>query len=966
MIHSPKEGFNFLESYSQGTLYDKIKNLPWFCRRKINSLVSVFEQISEWEDKFKDYDQDQLKQNTDSFKQRIKEGESLDSLLPEAFATVKVACQRLTEQQAKIIYNARNEQNDLVQIEKPWNMVPFDVQVLGGILLHGYQDETNDSHSLYHRFKEFFFEEKKLKGNVVEMVTGEGKTLTATLPVYLNALTGKGVHVVTVNDYLAQRDRDWMAPLYEFLGLSVGALQDSVDDKEERKKQYDCDVTYGTNSGFGFDYLKDNLALSKESQMQRGRHFAIVDEVDSILIDEARTPHIMSGGAFLSDSLEQDYVRAQQCFDQLIMGEKKKIGDQEIETGDYTVVFGRKEFALTEQGLEKAINFLNVDDQEFGEKWWGLINNAINANVFLKLNHDYIIGKNENSKGIIIVDEFTGRLSPGRRWGKGLHEAVEAKETKNGVEVKKGHGTLASVTLQNYFKMYEKLSGMTGTALSSSDEFWKVYGMETFVLPTNLHLIRTNHDDLVYFSRPEKLQKLVELAMLDHSLGRPVLIGTTSIEESEELHEIFSRIGVKNIKVLNARPENASLEVETLSNAGKYGSFVIATNMAGRGADIVLEEGLFEKVAKNYRKLVEQQIAKDGGIELVAHNKFEYDLLLKTVEGLNREGDVASKGVGVFGKPRSVIVNSDADDKLTKKENASFLSLGFEVGLAVYGTQRHESRSIDNQLRGRTGRQGDPGSSLFLLSLDDPLLKHFVGEGTKNSLKRFGLGQGEAISHGMINRSVRRAQRKVEEFNADIRKHVLEYDEPVDVVRKFIYGIRQQVIEGRLDDFVLACGEKHAQKEGISFENFKEDYCFLKENPVIFVETKETPESERKTNVIPFSNVSTRDVAAQIAEITNKTGLYFFNSVSLKQKVLAAIDMEWRSRLEQFDFARDGIGLVGYAQLDPLVEFKKRVHEDNQLMLDDLSRLVHDTVSMDAEIVRQAIKESIKLSCKES
>lgn len=947
-----------MESYEQGTLYSKIKDLPWFCRRKINSLVSVFEQISDWEDKFKDYDQDKLKQNTESFKQRIKEGESLDSLLPEAFATVKVACQRLTEQQAKITYNARNEKNDVVQIEKPWSMVPFDVQVLGGLLLHGYQGEQEGNSSLWNSLKDFFFEEKKLKGNVVEMITGEGKTLTATLAVYLNALTGKGVHVVTVNDYLAQRDRDWMAPLYEFLGLSVGALQDSVDDKDERKKQYACDITYGTNSGFGFDYLKDNLALNKEAQVQRGHYFAIVDEVDSILIDEARTPHIMSGGAFSSDFDQSDYVKAQHCFERLVMGEKKRVGDKEVESGDYTVVFGRKEFALTEQGLEKAINFLNVSDQEFGEKWWGLINNAVHANVFLNLDRDYVIAKNEESKEIIIVDEFTGRLSHGRRWGKGLHEAVEAKETKNGVEIKKGHGTLATVTLQNYFKMYEKLSGMTGTALTSADEFWKVYGMETFVLPTNLPLIRTNHDDLFYLSREEKLQKLVELAMLDHSLGRPVLIGTTSIEESEELHSIFSQVGIKNIKVLNARPENASLEVEILSNAGKYGSFVIATNMAGRGADIVLEEGLFEKVASNYRKLIEQQITKDGGIELVAYNSVEYNLLLKTLEGLNHNG----KSVEKFGKPLNIIVG----DELKIKENASFLSLGFEVGLAVYGTQRHESRRIDDQLRGRTGRQGDPGSSLFLLSSDDPLLKHFVSEGTKNSLKRLGLGQGESLSHGMINRSVRRAQRKVEEFNADIRKHVLEYDEPVDTVRKFVYGVRQQVLEGRLDDFVLACGQRFAEKEGKSFENFKDDYCFLKENPVILVENKETPESEEKTTVISFSNVSSKDVAAQIAEIPNKTGLYFFNNVSLKQKVVSAIDIEWRERLEQFDFTRDGIGLVGYGQLDPIVEFKKRVHEDNQLMLDDLSRIIHRIISIDSEMVRRAMREAVKLSCKES
>ncbi|RKY38890.1 MAG: preprotein translocase subunit SecA, partial [Candidatus Omnitrophota bacterium] len=595
-------------------------------QRALKKLSVIVQKIESLEPSISSLSDKDMRAKTEEFKERLAKGETLDDLLPEAFALVREAAKRTL------------------------NMRHFPVQLMGGIVLH--------------------------QGKIAEMATGEGKTLVATLPAYLNALTGKGVHIVTVNDYLARRDRQWMGPVYEFLGLTVGVIQHGMGHKE-RKEAYNCDITYGTNNEFGFDYLRDNMVLSIEERVQRGLYYAIVDEVDSILIDEARTPLIISGP---SEESTKKYYEVDRIVPLLEKGERDEISKEE--KGDYVVDEKHKTSYLTEQGEIKAAKLLGLKDMHSLStmEYKHHINQALRAHNNYKRDVDYVVKDGQ----VIIVDEFTGRLMPGRRWADGLHQAIEAKE---GVEIERENQTLATITFQNYFRMYEKLAGMTGTAATEATEFYQIYKLDVVVIPTNKPLRRTNYPDVIYKTEREKFNAVVEEIERMHKQGRPVLVGTVSIEKSERLSQLLKRKNIMH-SVLNAKYHEREAEIVAL--AGQKGAVTIATNMAGRGTDIVLGEGVAE--------------------------------------------------------------------------------LG---GLHIIGTERHEARRIDNQLRGRAGRQGDPGSSRFFLSLEDDLLRLFGSERIMAMMQRLGIPEGQAIEHKLITRAISTAQKRVEAMNFDIRKQLL-------------------------------------------------------------------------------------------------------------------------------------------------------------------------------------------------
>src|SRR3989338_1431101 len=640
--------------------------------RIINKIKPIAAYINSLEPKMMSLTDAEIRQQTDKFKERLTKGETVDDILPEAFATVREASRRV------LIAPSPDSPNR--------TMRHFDVQLIGGVVLH--------------------------QGKIAEMATGEGKTLVATLPAYLNALTGNGVHIVTVNDYLAKRDRDWMSPVYEFLGMKAGAIQ-SHQEYEEKKAAYLCDITYGTNNEFGFDYLRDNMRIRSEEQVQisRGLNYAIVDEVDSILVDEARTHLIISGPA--EESTEKYYI-ADRVARRLKVGKHFEIKEKE------------RMVHLDEEGIEEVEKQLNVDSLYTGTnmEWPHHIEQALRAHHLFKNDKDYIVKNGE----VIIVDEFTGRLMEGRVWSDGLHQAVQAKEHQR---IKEENQTLATITLQNFFRLYKKLAGMTGTAITEAAEFDKIYKLEVVVIPTNKPLHRTNFPDRVYRTEKEKFNAIIKEIVEVHKEGRPILVGTVSIEKSELLSERLRKEGVEH-EVLNAKHHER--EAHIIAKAGQRGNLTIATNMAGRGTDIVLGEGV--------------------------------------------------------------------------------PTLG---GLHIVGTERHEARRIDNQLRGRAGRQGDPGSSRFYVSLQDDLMRIFASERVSSLLKMFGMEEGMAIEHSMVTKSIERAQKKVEEHNFEIRKHLLEYDEVMDEQRKTIYGMRQDALEGKnLRDYVLRMMEDSI-KEIVTF-----------------------------------------------------------------------------------------------------------------------------------------------------
>src|SRR5688572_14127095 len=696
--------------------------------RELKRIRPLIAEINAKEDQIKALSDESLRLKTTEFRQRFANGETLDDLLPEAFAVVREAGRRTL------------------------NMRHFDVQLIGGIVLH--------------------------RGKIAEMKTGEGKTLVATLPAYLNALEGKGVHVVTVNDYLARRDSEWMGRIYRFLGMSVGVVQHELND-QERQAAYGSDITYGTNNEFGFDYLRDNMKFDLAQYVQRGHHFAIVDEVDSILIDEARTPLIISGPAEESTDLyyEVDRIIPKLSAGRTTRGDVKAEDREELEkTGDYIIDEKHKTVTLTESGMAKAEKLLSGRLQPGGlydpanMPLLHHINQALRAHSLFRLDVDYMI----KDGGVVIVDEFTGRLMPGRRWSDGLHQAVEAKEK---VKIERENQTLATVTFQNYFRKYAKLSGMTGTADTEAEEFMKIYKLDVMVIPTNRVLKRIEEPDTVYRTEREKFEAIVTDILEKQQSGRPVLAGTVSIAKSERLSHLLKQRGIRHV-VLNAKYH--AQEAEIVAQAGRKATVTIATNMAGRGTDILLGgnpefmarqqtlgDELAERLPKSEAKFVDDE-------------EFVYFYHLDNYYRVSRP-----EYERIFAAHKAI----------TDAEHDEVVNIG---GLHIIATERHEARRIDNQLRGRAGRQGDPGSSRFYLSLEDDLMRIFGSDRISGLMQKLGMEEGVPIEHGMVTRAIERAQKQVEAQNFSVRKHLLEYDDVMNKQRESVYSLRRELLEGRI------------------------------------------------------------------------------------------------------------------------------------------------------------------------
>jgi len=796
--------------------------------RDLKRMQPLVEQINQLESHMQPLSDSDLRAKTAEFRQRLEQGATLDELLPEAFAAVRETGKRIL------------------------NMRHFDVQLLGGIVLH--------------------------EGKIAEMKTGEGKTLVATLPVYLNALLGRGVHVVTVNDYLARRDAEWMAPLYQALGLTVGSIQHDMDDTA-RQHVYRQDITYGTNNEFGFDYLRDNMKFHSGDLVQRPLYYAIVDEVDSILIDEARTPLIISGP---SEESTDKYYRVDRIMPRFKLDEH------------YTVEEKTKSCAFNEEGVAKAEELLKVENLYDPENIDILhhLTQALKAHVMFKKDVDYVVKDGE----VIIVDEFTGRLMPGRRYSDGLHQALEAKE---GLKVANENQTLASVTFQNYFRMYEKLAGMTGTADTEAAEFHEIYKLEVAVMPTNRDLIRKELPDVIYRTEREKFNAVVDEILELHRTGRPVLVGTISIEKSELLSTYLKRRAIPH-DVLNAK--NHEREAEIVAQAGRKGAVTISTNMAGRGTDILLG-GNPEFMARKTCKL---------GIDDPAYP-----------ETLNKAK-----------------VKCDA-------EHEEVVQLG---GLHILATERHEARRIDNQLRGRSGRQGDPGSSRFYLSLEDDLLRIFGSERISGIMEKLGMEEGQPIEHSMITKSIENAQRKVEAHNFDIRKHLLEYDDVMNKQREVIYDQRHDVLES--DDISGLIQEMHGDVLDDIFETFippdayADDWDLegLKEGiwqryGITLEVTAEQVESLSRESLI---EQVTAALDAYYKEKQQNIDPKEFQSFE-RWVTLQVIDKHWKDHLLGMDHLKEGIGLRGYGQKNPLNEYKR---EGFEMFMDMSNRIKEDVVEL--------------------
>ncbi|WP_408997979.1 preprotein translocase subunit SecA [Syntrophus buswellii] len=757
--------------------------------REIKKLSAILREVNDLESSISKLSDEDLQAKTPYFKEKLDNGASLSTILPEAFAVVREVASRTVK------------------------MRPFDVQIIGGLVLH--------------------------EGRIAEMKTGEGKTLAATMPLYLNALEGKGAHLVTVNDYLARRDSEWMGPIYNFLGLSVGVIVHGLDD-DERRENYGCDITYGTNNEFGFDYLRDNMKFAIEDYVQRDFHYAIVDEVDSILIDEARTPLIISGP---SEESTDKYYRINQVIPRL-----RKDTDYSIDEKSRTVV-------LTEEGVARVESHLKVSNLYEPRNIDTLhhVNQALKAHTLFKRDVDYLVKDGQ----VIIVDEFTGRIMPGRRYSDGLHQALEAKEK---VKIEQENQTLASITFQNFFRMYSKLAGMTGTADTEAAEFKKIYNLDVVVIPTNMPMIRVDHTDVIYKTEKEKFTAVIEEIRELHKVGRPVLVGTISIEKSELLSKYLNQTGIQH-HVLNAK--NHEREAEIVSQAGQRGQVTISTNMAGRGTDIKLGEGVAE--------------------------------------------------------------------------------LG---GLHILGTERHESRRIDNQLRGRSGRQGDQGSSRFYLSLEDDLLRIFGAEKISSIMDKIGIEENEPIEHKLISRAIENAQKRVEGQNFDIRKHLLEYDDVMNRQRQVIYEQRKSVLKGDnlrgdLQDIIEE-----------TVEDLVPEYVDDKKHPDEWnlkgLEERVYSQFALKMDLGGDDLGSGQDIEERIIAAVNDllkrkeaefgTPLmdYLIRMISLQ-----SIDIHWKDHLLGMDHLKEGIGLRGYGQKDPVREYQK---EGYDLFMDMIQRIKEDTV----------------------
>ena len=817
--------------------------------RAIKKNRSQVEEVMALEDEYSKLSDEKLKDNTNKLKERLKGGETLDDILPEAFATVREASKRVL------------------------GMTPYRVQVEGGIILH--------------------------QGRIAEMKTGEGKTLVETMPAYLNALEGKGVHIVTVNDYLAKRDRDWMGKVFEYLGLSVGCIVHDMP-KDERKMAYAADITYGTNNEFGFDYLRDNMVIYKENMVQRDLNYAIVDEVDSILIDEARTPLIISGQGDKSTDLyelaktfvSRLSVRVQdpdEHVDPLDRFVKQE--EEEEETKDYVVNEKDRSVLLTELGTKKAEEFFKVENLSDIENMEIIhhINQAMKARSLMKKDKDYVVKDGE----IIIVDEFTGRLMFGRRYSDGLHQAIEAKE---GLEVRSESKTLATITFQNYFRMYKKLSGMTGTAKTEEEEFQDIYHMDVIEIPTNKPVIRQDNPDEIYRTEAEKFGAVIDDIKARHETGQPVLVGTISIEKSEELSKLLKKTGIKH-EVLNAKFHDK--EAEIVAQAGRLGQVTIATNMAGRGTDIILggNPEFMAKQAMRRKGLSEEEMAQvdsheDTKDSEILKNRKEYD---EYVEQYKKE---------------------------LQEEKAKVIDAG---GLHIIGTERHESRRIDNQLRGRAGRQGDPGSSTFYISAEDDLMRLFGGDKFKNAIDMMKMPEGDSIKSPVLTRLIESAQRKVEGNNYGIRKHVLKYDDVMNKQREVIYAERKKLLEGADFRDNITAMIKDVIAGFVNTMTFEKEDCGDWDFKSLFMHLKAIFDIDMED----ISGLNTKDILKD--ELIDMLTEHALKKYEAKENeftpekfreierivLLQVVDDKWMDHIDAMDQLKQGIGLRSMAQEDP-------------------------------------------------
>ena len=813
-----------------------------YSEKEVKRVMPIVEKINSLEEEISKLSDTELRNKTNEFKQKLKNGSSLDDILPETFAVCREASKRVL------------------------GMRHFDVQLIGGIILH--------------------------QGRIAEMKTGEGKTLVATLPVYLNALTGDGVHVVTVNDYLARRDSEWMGKVYKFLGLTVGLVISGMQPQDKRNA-YACDITYGTNNEYGFDYLRDNMVIYKDQLVQRKLNYAIVDEIDSILIDEARTPLIISGrGKQSSDLYKKADKFVRKLIPKIIVEENAKdfVQAEDNENYDYIVDLKAKSASLTQKGIKKAeeeFNLENFNDIENSEIVHN-VNQALRAHGVMKKDIDYIVKDGE----VLIVDEFTGRIMYGRRYNNGLHQAIEAKEN---VKIADESKTLATITFQNYFRMYNKLAGMTGTAMTEKDEFEEIYKLDVIEIPTNKDMIRKDNPDIVYKNENAKFRAVINDIKQSHEKGQPVLVGTISIEKSEKLSDLLRKEGIKH-EVLNAKYHEK--EAEIIAQAGKYGAVTIATNMAGRGTDIMLG-GNSEYLAKEeMRKLgySEEQI-----IQATAFNETDDQEIISS----------RNKFKELQGKYNSII----------KEEKEKVISAG---GLKIIGTERHESRRIDNQLRGRSGRQGDPGESRFYIGLDDDLMKIFGGEAITKVYETLGADENMPIESRLISSSVESAQRRVEGRNFSIRKAVLNYDDVMNTQREIIYKQRREVLDGEdLKANVLKMIKSLI--EDIVTPYFAEEQV-----------NKESLLQELNTNLTITDLESLNKENIHLKEVIEEAVEKAYAIYDEREKTIGAeelrelervvtlkiVDEKWMDHIDAMDELKDGIGLRAYGQKDPVVQYR--------------------------------------------
>ena len=835
-----------------------------YSEKEVKRVMPIVDKINGLEEEISKLTDEQLKNKTNEFKEQLEEGKTLDDILPEAFAVVREASKRVL------------------------GMRHFDVQLIGGIILH--------------------------QGRIAEMKTGEGKTLVATLPVYLNALTGEGVHVITVNDYLAKRDSEWMGKLYKFLGLSVGLVIAGMEPKE-KQEAYACDITYGTNNEFGFDYLRDNMVIYKNQLVQRGLSYAIVDEIDSILIDEARTPLIISGRANQSSDLYKkanDFVK--RLTPKVIVEEDVKDENQaeDNEKYDYIVDLKAKSASLTQKGIKKAEeefrleNFNDIENSTLVHH----VNQALRAHGVMKRDIDYIVKDGE----VLIVDEFTGRIMYGRRYNNGLHQAIEAKE---GVKIADESKTLATITFQNYFRMYDKLSGMTGTAMTEEAEFEEIYNLDVVAIPTNKPMIRNDQNDVIYKNEKAKFNAIVQSIKESHEKGQPVLVGTVSIEKSEKLSRMLKKEGIKH-EVLNAKFHEK--EAEIIAQAGKFGAVTIATNMAGRGTDIML--------GGNSEFLAKQEMKKNKVPEnLIEESNTYYETDEQDILRAREEFQKLEK------KYEGEI----------KEEKEKVIAAG---GLKIIGTERHESRRIDNQLRGRSGRQGDPGESKFYIGLDDDLMKIFGGDMITKVYNTIGMDENVPIENKLISNAVESAQKKVEGRNFSIRKNVLKYDDVMNAQREIIYKQRREVLDGEnLKDNILNMIKSLAEEVVLTYFSSEDE---------VSVEALDT--DIRNTfgiEMVDFIKENSKDSNAIIEKLQELALAKYdekeqeIGNDDLRELervvMLKVVDQKWMDHIDAMDELKDGIGLRAYGQQDPVVKYRIEGMDMFEEMVLDIK---HDVVKI--------------------